>query len=700
MNRLHERHARSVPFGKDGKLVEPNSKRMAPAWRRAVFLGFVLGPLAAFVTPACSSSESAAPPPAVPCALNSDCSGGLICAVGVCRVQCRTIADCPKGGSCIDDGMGHGVCQLAAENNRPCDLEVNCDPPLTCASDYRCRNACTLDRDCNIDGISGRVCATDLNGAHYCADPQVPGELNDAGVIVEPPPPLSDGAVPTRPAPPNGDASQPSPDGTTSPDGAGGDASGETDGTSPSGDGQPGPETGAGCDAPCGLGMACVNGGCQVCGTKQGDPCCGRACNSGLSCDSQGMCDCGKPGLSCCGGMGGMCSNNVTCDPAGMCACGQAGQACCPAADAGTAVCAATSTCAGRSCACITSCSGGLTVQKVDGTLWHSSNGAAATKVTMPDNSDLIAGSYSDGVNLGCAVRASDGAVFCWDELGGDNSKGQLGDGTTTPSTTPMQVVTGSGNLTGAKLVAVSSQGDLACAVNATGVWCWGNGSNYELGTGLNSNSQVAIPVHTDSSLTTQFGADVDQLSVADHICARRTDGSAWCWGTNAHGEVGAGTTMMQHPYPVKVGNLMNSVASISVGAMQTCASTTDGSVYCWGYGAYGILGQGTTAMMSNTPVQILSGMAGSAAFTGAAQVTVDFSGSYSNACALKTDRTIWCWGSGIGSMAPTPMTANQFPVDHVFFAGRTSTFYPCWIDQDGALWAGQYKQSTQVTCP
>jgi hypothetical protein len=100
-------------------------------------------------------------------------------------------SDCPvqPGSSCIDDGR-YPVCQSPEEKNTPCTRLSDCPTPLACASDYRCRNLCESDADCNVLGITGRVCAKDKNGVEYCADP---GESANGLLITLPPPgaPLS-----------------------------------------------------------------------------------------------------------------------------------------------------------------------------------------------------------------------------------------------------------------------------------------------------------------------------------------------------------------------------------------------------------------------------------------------------------------------------------------------------------------------------
>jgi len=139
------------------------SRSVAWAWLAGVAWAAGLG------APACKSSTTTAA--TTFCSLNSDCMNGLICALGKCRNQCANASDCPvEGSSCIDDGR-NPVCETATDKNTPCTKESDCPTPLACASDYRCRNLCLSSDECNVLGITGRVCARDLNGVDYCADP-------------------------------------------------------------------------------------------------------------------------------------------------------------------------------------------------------------------------------------------------------------------------------------------------------------------------------------------------------------------------------------------------------------------------------------------------------------------------------------------------------------------------------------------------
>jgi hypothetical protein len=170
------------------KRMTRSPARSSAGWVAAWLVGVALA--LALASPACSTATTAAPSG---CSLNSDCAANLVCAFGKCRVQCMAASDCPvqPGSSCIDDGR-YPVCQSPDEKNTPCTRLADCPTPLACASDYRCRNLCESDADCNVLGITGRVCAKDKNGVEYCADP---GESAN-GVLITLPPPGAQTSIP------------------------------------------------------------------------------------------------------------------------------------------------------------------------------------------------------------------------------------------------------------------------------------------------------------------------------------------------------------------------------------------------------------------------------------------------------------------------------------------------------------------------
>jgi len=183
------------------------------------------------------------------------------------------------------------------------------------------------------------------------------------------------------------------------------------------------------------------------------------------------------------------------------------------------------------------------------------------------------------------------GAVKCW----GWNATGALGDGTTTSSTTPVDVVgLGSG------VASVSAGGEDSCAVTTAGaVKCWGYNVIGALGDGTTTSSTTPVDV-------VGLGSGVAAVSAGGaHTCAVTTAGGVKCWGNNSDGELGDGTGFSSTT-PVGVVGLGSGVASVTAGATHTCAVTTAGGVTCWGRNYYGELGDGTTYTDSTTPVAVV----------------------------------------------------------------------------------------------
>jgi alpha-tubulin suppressor-like RCC1 family protein len=278
-----------------------------------------------------------------------------------------------------------------------------------------------------------------------------------------------------------------------------------------------------------------------------------------------------------------------------------------------------------------------------------------------------VVGGYSHS----CA-RAGDGSLWCW----GNNRKGQVGDGTTaTPKLTAVQV-TALGNA-----VDDVSTGFLhTCARKNDGtLWCWGCTDSAQLGDGVvDSDVSVTLP-----KAVTALGADVAEVEVGGrHSCARKTDGSLWCWGSNEFGQTGNGKTGSSQTAPAQVTALANATAAVAAGDQHTCALKNDGTLWCWGRNVEGQLGDRSNTDRSD-PVQITSL---------GAEVAEVAAGSW-HTCARKIDGTLWCWGSnligelGIGSTAdrnaPVEVAALAQQVRSVACGERHS----CAVKSDGSVW-------------
>lgn len=221
----------------------------------------------------------------------------------------------------------------------------------------------------------------------------------------------------------------------------------------------------------------------------------------------------------------------------------------------------------------------------------------------------------SAGYSHACGLLA-DGTGRCW----GSNTLGQLGDGTTTNSTSQVGV---SGL---SQATSISSGGSHSCALRSDGtVGCWGSNAYGQLGDGTNVNRASAVSVYGLS------GA-ISISAGLSHTCALITDGSVRCWGRNTYGQIGDGTTS-DRTTPASVAG-MSSAKVVSTGGDHTCALMSDKSVRCWGRNDWSQLGDGTQ-INRTTPVKV-QGLPDS--------TTVD-AGAANNCALLSFDKTIRCWG-------------------------------------------------------
>ena len=313
----------------------------------------------------------------------------------------------------------------------------------------------------------------------------------------------------------------------------------------------------------------------------------------------------------------------------------------------------------GGSCALLTS--GGVECWG-DGELGQLGNGifysaAPAMGSAIPVQVEAVGGSgtltgvssLSGDLDGYCALLTSAG-VDCW----GGNEFDDLGNGTSTESATPVAVAGGgsSGTLTGvAKLV---TDGAGYCAVlTSGGVDCWGEGVEGELGDGASTESATPVAVAGVGGSGTLTGvASVSSNIFGDsNYCALLTSGGVDCWGFGSDGELGNGTFTYAANTPVAVeavggSGTLTGVAGLSNDGSGYCALLTSGAVDCWGGGEAGQLGNGTFYTTGNkgsaTPVAV-AGVGGSGTLTDVASVSGDL-GDY---CALLSSGGVDCWGGG-----------------------------------------------------
>ena len=226
-----------------------------------------------------------------------------------------------------------------------------------------------------------------------------------------------------------------------------------------------------------------------------------------------------------------------------------------------------------------------------DGTQVHRNTPVKVSPLTGLDQLSAI----EVGTDATCAIRSGDGAVFCW----GSPAWGKLGNGSTSRYTEPEPVDTSTGL---PPAVSLGVHHHHTCAVGADGsVWCWGQGWFGQLGTGGIVDSGVPVPVIAAAGtgfLTGAVSVDLGRLST----CARRNDGSVWCWGLAVMGQLGAGTAYESFS-PVEMLGPSNAI-DLAVGDLHACAVEANGTLWCTGNNAEGQLGDGTTAG-SSAPIEV-----------------------------------------------------------------------------------------------
>ncbi len=279
------------------------------------------------------------------------------------------------------------------------------------------------------------------------------------------------------------------------------------------------------------------------------------------------------------------------------------------------------------------------------------------------------------GVSLGtthtCGIRevqqvGTGGRLYCW----GDNWAGQLGDGTTTNRNTP--TLTTENHTTWVQV----SLGDVhSCGLSGTYLYCWGLNAQGQLG--LGSSTPVFMnPTFVDF--------DFDELSVGGyHTCAvtrqtvRTTGGQLWCAGLNSSGQIGDGTTTQRNAL-TRIGALTD-WAHLLLGGQHSCATRDNGTLSCWGDNASGQLGDGSF-VQRETPTPLVAVI----------QPWNDGSGGFSHTCVTLTDDSLWCWGENGQGQLGNGTTVDQpspDPIEPEILTMSAGAEHTCRIRIDRSLW-------------
>lgn len=288
-----------------------------------------------------------------------------------------------------------------------------------------------------------------------------------------------------------------------------------------------------------------------------------------------------------------------------------------------------------------------------------------------------VVGGFSDWVSLSTGQShtiglRSNGALWGW----GANTGGSVGDCSTTARSSPVSVVGGFTDW-----CQISAGGNMTLAVRTNGTaWGWGCNDYGRLGVG--TLGTYSSPVSVIGGFTDWCQVSASHGTFQSHSLGVRTNGTAWAWGLNSSGQLGDGTTVSKRS-PVSVIGGFTDWCQVAAGVVHSAGVRSNGSLWTWGAGTSGGLGDCTVAAKSS-PVSVVGG------FTDWCKVCA----ASSNTIAIRTNGTIWGWGSNnCGQLGNNSNTSTSSPVSVVggftdWCAVSMGTRNTVAIRTNGSAWA------------
>lgn len=275
------------------------------------------------------------------------------------------------------------------------------------------------------------------------------------------------------------------------------------------------------------------------------------------------------------------------------------------------------------------------------------------------------------GERHACALTDA-GTVYCW----GDGSQGQLGTGDFASRRIPALVATD------LKFLTIDAGRTHTCGVTSDrAVYCWGSDAYGQLGDG--GRADRSIPVRVDTDVTFDFVS-----AGGYHTCAVGTESQGhrvYCWGADAYGQVGNGRQMavVDRPVAVSFSGRTQGFRGVSAGAAHTCGATRNETVFCWGrndLGQAGVAGGNPVLvpveLSINTPVRAVAA-------------------GFSHTCAVTRHASVLCWGSnhyyelGRWPESPPGMSGGSRPggvfLGQNYVAVSAGNEYTCGVQEDGS---------------
>ncbi len=300
--------------------------------------------------------------------------------------------------------------------------------------------------------------------------------------------------------------------------------------------------------------------------------------------------------------------------------------------------------------------------------------GTMRTAVPSIVSPDVRFSTIATGLSHSCGLARGSGVAWCW----GDNDQGQLGDRTIAPRATPVHAADGQA------FISIVVGAAHSCGLQSDGdAWCWGSNVHGQVGGG-----EIASPGISAPTLVTGAHRWAAISAGWNFTCGVERGGRVYCWGDNASGQLGDGTTTERRS-PVAVSGDLTFVAA-SAGNAHACAVTAQGDAYCWGENSGGQLGDGSR-VDRHTPVKVRTSLRFVAVATGAVHT-----------CALATDGEAYCWGRNTyGQLGDGTMTDEAQPArvagGHAFASLRTFGSHTCGSTVSGEAFCWGYNLDGQL---
>jgi alpha-tubulin suppressor-like RCC1 family protein len=250
-----------------------------------------------------------------------------------------------------------------------------------------------------------------------------------------------------------------------------------------------------------------------------------------------------------------------------------------------------------------------------------------------------------------------DGNVWGW----GRNQHGQVGNGNRIDRSRPARV-RASASAFFTNVIAISAGGEFSLALKGDGtVWAWGLNNSGQFGDGTTTNSDYPVQVKKPESEGEGFLENIVAISAGgSHCMALRSDGTVWTWGYGGQGRLGDGMNATQ-TRPVQVlgefgDDVLTRIVAVSAGTSHSLALRADGYVFAWGFNDHGAIGD-NTQIHRPVPVPVVDN-----AVSGNLGDVISISAGSEYSLAVKRDGSVYSWGTNFHGVLGIDLTS---PLDY-----------------------------------